>query len=59
MRISVHIERLILEGLPVTSPQGHQVQAAVESELVRLLATADLLRELHAGGAVPEVRVPT
>ena len=37
MRINVHIERLILDGLPVTSLQGPEVGAAVETELARLL----------------------
>ena len=37
MNINVHIERLILDGLPVTSDQGGSVHAAVETELARLL----------------------
>jgi hypothetical protein len=39
MSISLHIERLILEGLPVASNSGPQLQAAVEAELTRLLAS--------------------
>ena len=56
MNISVHIERLILEGLSVTSSQGALVQAALEKELGRLLAAHGLSEELHRGGAVPRVR---
>jgi len=36
--VILHIERLVLEGLPVSHGQGAFVQAAVESELTRLLA---------------------
>jgi hypothetical protein len=53
MNIHVHIERLILEGLPVTSSQGVLVQAAVERELTRLL-TAGMLTV--TGGALPSVQ---
>ena len=56
MNIHVHIERLILEGLPVTRNQGPMLQAAVETELARLLATDGLGPELRAGRAVPSVK---
>jgi hypothetical protein len=56
MRINLHIERLILEGLPVTSLQGPQLQAAIEKELTRLLAVHGLSDELRRGTAVPRVR---
>jgi len=55
MKINLHIERLILDGLPVASNQGPLVQAALEAELARLLGVNGLSRELRAGGAVPEV----
>ena len=35
--IHLHIERLILDGLPIERAQGPHVQAAVEAELARLL----------------------
>ncbi len=54
--IKVHIERLVLDGLPVTRAQGPLVQAAVEAELSRLLGEGGLGLELAAGGAVPSVR---
>ena len=38
MNINLHIERLILDGLPITRQQGPHVQAAVEAELTRLLS---------------------
>jgi len=39
MNINLHIERLVLEGLPVAGGQGAVVQAAAESELARLLTS--------------------
>ena len=59
MKIHVHIERLILDGLPI-GPGGARVQAAVEAELARLLAegsTAEgnIAQAWPAGGAVPDV----
>jgi len=56
MKIKVHIERLVLEGLPVTSLQARQVQGTLETELARLLATSGLSYELRGGIAVPSVR---
>ncbi len=56
MNISVHIERLILEGLPVTNSEGPRLQAALEKELGRLLEAHGLSEELRRGGAVPRVR---
>ena len=35
--IHLHIERLVLDGLPIDRGQGPHVQAAVEAELTRLL----------------------
>lgn len=42
MNINVSIERLILEGLPVGSNQGHTIAAAMETELTRLLTIEGL-----------------
>jgi hypothetical protein len=42
LNINLHIERLILDGLPVKSSQGVLVQAGVEAELARLLAARTL-----------------
>jgi hypothetical protein len=55
MKITLHIERLILDGLPVTSLQGPQVRAAVEKELARLLGAHGLSHELRGGIALPRV----
>lgn len=55
MNVRVHIERLILDGLPVTSDQGGLVRAAVESELTRSLAADELAPGLMTSGSVPRV----
>ena len=53
MNINIHIERLILDGLPITHSQRPVVQASVEAELARLLAADGLTSALQTGGAVP------
>ena len=59
MNINVHIERLVLHGLPVAPHQGPLVQAAVEAELTRLLLGAGLAPAMQStGGAVPSVSTP-
>jgi hypothetical protein len=54
MKINLHIERLVLEGLPLERVQGRLVQAAVERELALLIATNGLADDLQAGSAAPE-----
>jgi hypothetical protein len=56
MKMNVHIDRLILEGLPATSAQGPQIGAAIQQELVRLLTAHGLTDELRGGIAVPRIR---
>jgi hypothetical protein len=56
VNIKVHIERLVLEGLPVTAHDGARVQCAVGKELARLIAEGGLSDELCSDGAVPEIR---
>jgi hypothetical protein len=58
MRIDVHIERLVLEGLPVTSVDGPRVRAAMEGEIGRLLGATGLSRSFATGGAVPHIKAP-
>lgn len=52
MNIHLHIDRLILDGLPVTATQGAVVQAAVESELARLLAASGVSPNLRGGDVI-------
>jgi len=42
MNIRLHIERLVLDALPVTAREGVQIQNALETELARLLAADGL-----------------
>ncbi len=53
MSIALHIERLVLDGLPADGGQAAALQAALEAELARLLADRGLPGV--AGGAVPEL----
>ena len=55
MNIRLHIERLVLDGLPVSGAQGAQVKAAVEAELGRLLSERSVNGEIAAGAALPRV----
>lgn len=56
MRIQLHIDRLVLDGLPVDWASGPAVKAAVEAELTRLLSKGSLATELASGIAVPALR---
>ncbi len=53
--INIQIERLILDGLPISHNQRPLLQAAVEAELARLLAADGLAPNLQAGGVLPYV----
>lgn len=55
MTIHVHIERLVLDGLPVTGAQAPRVEAALEAELGRLLADGEVSPGLLSDGAVAHV----
>jgi hypothetical protein len=55
MNINIHIERLILDGLPISHSQRPLLHAAIEGELARLLATDGLAPNLMVGGAMPYV----
>ena len=56
MNINIQIERLVLEGVPISSSQGRLLQEAVEEELGRLLSIGALPDNLQAGGVMPHVR---
>lgn len=45
MNIDLHIERLVLDGLPIAWHERPQLQAAVEAELTRLLTESGLSRQ--------------
>ena len=56
MNINLHIERLILDGLPLEARDGAILRAAVEVELARLLTENNVAANWQTGGAVPNVR---
>ncbi len=58
MTITVHVERLLLDGLPLTSRDGILVQAGIVSELERLLRDGDLLEAWNRGAAMPRLEAP-
>lgn len=55
MNINLHIERLILDGLPIEARQGALVKEAVEAELRRLLEANGLSASLQTGGSFPSL----
>ena len=56
MNIKVHIERLILEGMPLHGHDGPRVRAAVTAELQRLIGAHGISDQLRQSGAVPQMR---
>ncbi len=54
--ISLHIDRLILDGVAIAPADRAALLAAVEAELTRLLSEGGLSDEVLAGGAVPFLR---
>lgn len=55
MNIIVHIERLILDGVPVPHRHRSQLQAALERELARLIAADGLTIDVQTSGVLPRV----
>jgi hypothetical protein len=56
MNVRLHIERLILEGLPLEAGQEPAIQAAVEAELGRLIAEQGIVPGLCKGKELAFVR---
>lgn len=54
MKISLHIERLVLDGVAADQPQI--MRRALERELTGRLTEGGLSPEIRLGGAVPSVR---
>lgn len=54
MNIHLHIERVVLDGLPVSSAQARSLKASISAELGRLLQAAPL--SSPRSEAVPYVR---
>lgn len=53
--IQLHIDQLILDGLPIDRAQAPIVQAAVEAELSRLLTVHGFSAGWQSSGAVPSL----
>ena len=53
MNINIDIEKLIFEGMAMSPSQRRLLQASVEAELGRLLATEGIPDKWKAGGVVP------
>ncbi|MGY6275047.1 hypothetical protein [Methylomonas sp. MgM2] len=58
MNINLHIERLILEDISLTASGRPLLQAAMQTELTRLMTEGGLSSDMQAGGAVYKVRTP-
>jgi len=64
MKININIERLILDGVSIPHPQRPMLQAAVETDLARLIEAGGLSSSLMSDGAMPgleggEVQLPS
>lgn len=55
MNVRLHIERLILDDLPLRGSQQALVQGVVEQELARLIEVNGVGPDTMAGGARPSV----
>ena len=56
MNINLHIERLILDGLPLEARDSAILRAAVEVELARLLTENNVAANRQTGEAAPSAR---
>jgi hypothetical protein len=56
--VSLHIERLVLDGVDIAPGQRHLLQVSVASELTRLLSEGGLAPQLIGGGAQPRITSP-
>jgi hypothetical protein len=55
MSMTLHIERLVLDGLALSAGQSSILHAALEQELTRLLREREL--PMLPGGAIPQLSV--
>jgi hypothetical protein len=57
--ISLHIDRLVVDGLPLTATQAARLQPALERELARLIAGSGDAGAWDPGAAPPATAVAT
>jgi hypothetical protein len=55
MKMNIHIERLVLEGLPVKGEHKEHILAAVQHEMRQLLAEGPA-GDFAVSGAIPALR---
>jgi hypothetical protein len=55
--LKLHIESISLEGVDVSRSQRHQLHAALETELTRLLTVQGVSQSLQNGGHIPKLSV--
>ena len=55
MKVHLHIDRLVLDGIAIERTHAGRVRTAAEKELTRLLAIGGLASQLTSGGAVPRL----
>lgn len=58
MKIELHIERLILDGVSGDAINGKRIGTAVTRELERLYRTGALASHLASGGAMASLAAP-
>ena len=56
MTVRIHIERLVLDGMPMTAGESRRVQAAVQHELARLVTLDGLRPETRTGAVMPTAK---
>ncbi len=59
MIVNLHIERLVIDGLPVGSHEGPYIQAAVERELARLIGEGRISQGVRRSRTQALVRAET
>jgi hypothetical protein len=58
MKVRLHIDRLVLEGLDMPYRSRAALRAAVEREIACLITDGGLAPTLARGGALPSLGVP-
>lgn len=58
MKILLHIERLGVHGLAITSAQRRRLEIAIRHELTQLIRDGELAHGLQNGAAVPSLSAP-
>ncbi len=56
MNIRLHIDRLVLDGVPLEAGGAQGLQSALEGQLAQLLAEGGLSADLRRGGALRSIR---